>query len=144
MKNELKSAITRRFNSSARASRSGVDGNTAGILLAVMGLVIVLAGAVELRGDTTDSGDSEAQVAKASEKADASPEHEIQADSVVVLRSGHRLEGTIVKRTDHAVFLDIGFTILSLPFAEIREIQEIWKIQVNLPEGDSGRFRRFG
>ncbi len=104
---------------SASASRSGA----VGILLAALCVAIILSGAVELRGDTTASGDSEAQAAKASEKADASQEHEIQADSVVVLRSGHRLEGTIVKRTDQAVFLDIGFTILSLPFAEIREIQ---------------------
>ena len=128
---EVKSEVTSASAKSASASRSGA----VGILLAALCVAIILSGAVELRGDTTASGDSEAQAAKASEKADASQEHEIQADSVVVLSSGHRLEGTIVKRTHQAVFLDIGFTILSLPFAEIREIQE----SGGTSDGTSGR-----
>ncbi len=50
----------------------------------------------------------------------------LQADgkSVVVLTSGNRLEGEVVKRTTSTVFLDVGHTILSLPTSAIRSVDE--------------------
>lgn len=45
--------------------------------------------------------------------------------TVVVLRSGHRLEGVVVKQTSKSLFLDVGFTIFPLPAEEVREVREI-------------------
>ena len=40
------------------------------------------------------------------------------------LRGGGQLEGSVLKRTDRALFLDIGFSVLSIPTEEILEVVE--------------------
>ncbi len=42
----------------------------------------------------------------------------------VVLRGGNSIEGKVVKRTQKAVFVDVGYTILSVPSEEVDEIVE--------------------
>ena len=42
----------------------------------------------------------------------------------VHLHGGSKIEGEIVKRTDEKIFVDIGFTIVGIPVAQIREIEE--------------------
>jgi len=43
---------------------------------------------------------------------------------VVILKSGSRLDGAVVKRTDETVFVDVGYTILAVPAKEVKEIKE--------------------
>ena len=45
--------------------------------------------------------------------------------SGVVLRSGYRLEGVVVKQTSKSLFLDVGFTIFPLPAEEVSEVREV-------------------
>src|SRR5882672_12793626 len=41
---------------------------------------------------------------------------------VLSLKSGGRIEGKVVKRTEELVFVDIGSTILAIPAQEVKEI----------------------
>ena len=47
----------------------------------------------------------------------------VAADEVVILQSGARIEGSVVKKTAETVFVDIGHTILSIPAKEIQSVQ---------------------
>lgn len=42
----------------------------------------------------------------------------------VVLESGNRLTGKVVKRTDKGIFLDIGYTIIEIPLEEVDRLLE--------------------
>jgi len=48
--------------------------------------------------------------------------HEAHGTDTVRLRSGNSLEGTVVKRTDRKVWLDIGPTVVELSADEIEEV----------------------
>lgn len=73
---------------------------------------------------TTDSASQSAAESPVRDVAERAGRTVSSPRQVVVLRSGNRLEGVVVKRTDGTVFLDVGFTILDLPVTEIREIEE--------------------
>jgi serine protease Do len=45
--------------------------------------------------------------------------------AAVQLRGGYRVEGSIVKRTEKILFLDIGFTILPIPVEEVSEVSAL-------------------
>ena len=42
----------------------------------------------------------------------------------VILAEGQALEGQVIKRTDENIFLDIGFTIVTIPLVKVREVRE--------------------
>src|SRR6266540_3233171 len=53
----------------------------------------------------------------------------LPASDVVSLAGGGKVEGKVIKRTAEAVFVDVGYTILSIPAKEVKEIRN------DAPEG---------
>ena len=47
----------------------------------------------------------------------------LRGADAVILAGGGKVEGKVVKRTAEAVFVDVGYTILSIPAKEVKEIR---------------------
>ncbi|MBN1441985.1 MAG: trypsin-like peptidase domain-containing protein, partial [Planctomycetes bacterium] len=86
---------------------------------------------VSLTGGIAVGGSLEDDEAKSREGAERPEEPEVQGEEAtgaasageeLLLKSGFRLQGRIVKRTEKAVFLDIGHAILTIPQEEIEAI----------------------
>ena len=60
--------------------------------------------------------------------AAAKSEPGVGVKAAALLRSGGRVEGVIVKRTNSTLFVDIGHTILSIPRAAISELLDLGSV----------------
>lgn len=81
-----------------------------------LSLLVSIAGVVHLAGCDRPSGEG-------SPAADVDePVFELPASAHLVLRSGAKLEGTILKRTDTELWLDVGPTVVVLKSDDIAEV----------------------
>lgn len=99
------------------------------VLLAILApACIVTTWAMDGEASPVDGEEPSAAPAPSVEVPLAAPSGEVvpsEAGERIVLRSGFKLEGRIVKRTETMLFLDVGYTILSVPGDEVRRIEPI-------------------
>src|SRR5690606_28087728 len=99
------------------------------VLLAILPpACIVTTWAMDGEASPVDGEEPSAAPAPSVEVPLAAPSGEVvpsEAGERIVLRSGFKLEGRIVKRTETMLFLDVGYTILSVPGDEVRRIEPI-------------------